>query len=138
MCSLLVDDSGHPPSAKPVIQENLLKNATAKEGESVTFTCAAISDSAPQFAWVKWITLNRTNNLNMTYKVLNSSEPNVRFVREASRWVSGGISYSQKLKLLNVTKEDQGQYTCFVGTDGTTIVSSHVFLTVQQSIGKKL
>lgn len=98
-------------------------------GQSVTFTCAALSDKKPHFSWV-WVS---SHDSTPFHKVMNSSMslPNIRF-QEMKRTVEGGTSYLQKLKLLNVSKSDQGRYACIVGHDGRKNISSYVHLVVRQ------
>ncbi|XP_031562083.1 fibroblast growth factor receptor-like 1 [Actinia tenebrosa] len=119
-----------PVQRKPVIQKHLLNNATVTAGELVTFTCRALSSLVPRFTWLKWTTINSTSNETVKITVLNSSYPNVRFIRESSRWSDDKILYCHKLKILNVTESDQGRYTCVVGSIAG-FVSSDVYLTVK-------
>ncbi|XP_001635234.2 fibroblast growth factor receptor-like 1 [Nematostella vectensis] len=117
------------------INTHLLKNKTAVEGTDVTFTCKAVSEVPLSFIWLRWTPLTNATDgtADQPVRILNASDPRVRLIRESAAYWSLAdkrASYCHKLMLLNVTKRDQGQYSCVVG-GGKEMVSYNVFLTVK-------
>ena len=90
---------------KPMTQS--MANITAYEGDNVTVTCKAISDSLPHFQWL----IFRPNG---SLEVLDPGldEEDYIWKSESYRW------HGVKLRLVNVTQEDGREYVCMVGDDG--------------------
>jgi hypothetical protein len=88
---------------KPTLQ--YIENITAYEGDNVTVTCKAISDSLPHF---QFSVLE-----NGTFKVLDPGLSPEDYV-----WKSDNIYWhGVKLRLVNVTRKDERIYNCMVGDD---------------------
>ena len=82
------------------------KNITKYEGENVTFTCKAVSDSMPHFEWI-------VVKENDTVEVLDPGLSDDEYL-----WDSGDERWhGVKLRLVNVTQEDSREYLCMVGDD---------------------
>ena len=89
---------------KPITQST--QNVTKFEGEDVEFTCKAISDSLPHFQWI-------TMGVNDTVNVIDPGLSEDEYIWKSNnpRW------HGVKLRLVNVTQEDENDYYCMVGDD---------------------
>ncbi|XP_053400568.1 fibroblast growth factor receptor 3-like isoform X2 [Mercenaria mercenaria] len=86
----------------PIMED--VKNQTAMIGDNVTFTCQIVmSDSQPLLQWLRHYKENDSF-------VNEGGEPYVQIL-QSSRFTST-VDEPQLLVLRNVTKEDQGWYTC--------------------------
>lgn len=97
-----------------------MENVTVYEGENATLLCKALSDSMPHFQWLRWYlsTSNGTTNSTIEhphYEVIkqNEQDSNQHLVlpQNNNKFDFHGV----KLTLVNVTKKDEGKYTCIVG-----------------------
>lgn len=85
----------------PIMED--IKNQTALVGENVTFTCQIVmSDSQPLLQWLRHFKKNNSFVNEEGVKILQSAG------------FKSTIDDPQHLVLRNVTKEDQGWYTCLV------------------------
>ena len=91
-------------SAKPIAQS--MQNITAYEGDSMTITCKAISDSLPHF---QWLTVRPNGSLEVLDPGL--SDEDSTWKGDSDRW------HGVKLRLVNVTQEDGREYVCMVGNN---------------------
>ncbi|KAK3740391.1 hypothetical protein QZH41_003532 [Actinostola sp. cb2023] len=103
--------------AKPVLHD--IDNVTVWVGENATLECNATSVSIPHFQWIRWFTptFNATTNTTMRpYDVVNK-----QIAQDSSRYILRPKSnkkfafHGVKLMLVNVSKADEGKYTCLVG-----------------------
>ncbi|KXJ23083.1 Fibroblast growth factor receptor 3 [Exaiptasia diaphana] len=116
--------------AKPVLQK--MENVTAVVGTNATLICKAMSDSMPHFQWIRWFLpiFNTTTNITtQPYEVVKQTpSDDSRHIIVSKR--NGKFTFhGVKLTLVNVTKSEQGKYTCLVGNAvGYNI--EHVYLKV--------
>ncbi|XP_060573437.1 fibroblast growth factor receptor 2-like isoform X2 [Ruditapes philippinarum] len=88
----------------PIMED--VKNQTALIGTNVTFTCQIVmSDSQPLLQWLRHFKKNDSF-------VNEKGEPYVKILQSSG--FKSTIDDPQRLVLRNVTKEDQGWYTCLV------------------------
>ncbi|KAH3786281.1 hypothetical protein DPMN_164387, partial [Dreissena polymorpha] len=88
----------------PIVDE--IENQTAIEGETVRFTCKIIlSDSQPFLQWFQHYKINDSY-------VNENGTPNVKLLQQSGYMKT--IDDPQNLVLRNVTRKDEGWYTCLV------------------------
>ena len=133
LCSSSVERS----RAKPVVLS--MSNATVFVGENVTLICRAYSDAKPHFQWLRWFLLssnssgNDTDSKKFSYEVINQNQQDS--VDYHSRSNNKHEFHGVPLSLVNVTKKDEGKYTCLVGnTLGYSV--KHAYIIVQEKLGK--
>ena len=133
LCSSSVERS----RAKPVVLP--MSNATVFVGENVTLICRAYSDAKPHFQWLRWFLLpsnssgNDTDSKKFSYEVINQNQ------QDSVKYQSSGNNKDEfhgvPLSLVNVTKKDEGKYTCIVGNAlGYSV--KHAYIVVQEKLGK--
>ena len=111
-----------------------MENVTVHEGENATFLCRALSDSMPHFQWLRWHSSPTNGTTNTTiehphYEVIKqkSQDSNEHLVlpRTNKKFDFHGV----KMTLVNVTKKDEGKYTCIVGNAvGYAVVPAYVIV----------
>lgn len=122
--------------AKPMVLP--MSNATVFVGENATLLCKAYSDAMPHFQWLRWFPLHSNSSGNDTgskdfYKVIKQN--NIDSVNYHSRSNNKHQFHGVTLSLVNVTKKDEGKYTCIVGNAlGYNVESAYIF--VQEKLGK--
>lgn len=99
-----------------------MKNVTVFEGENATLLCEALSDSMPHFQWLRWYG-------NGTYEVIKQnaqdSNEHMVFPKGNKKFDFHGV----KLPLVNVTKKDEGKYSCIVGNAvGYAVEQAYIFV----------
>lgn len=104
---------------KPVIEEPDSTKVTVRPGKNAKLECRVWSVGAPVFKWRRWsIGMNRFN----TSRNLRSSKLyGTKYLNETINNARSPDSFEEILVIKNVTKEDEGQYSCVVtnihGTD---------------------
>ena len=102
------------PRSKPILQNGLPRNATAKVGDNATMECnVLVSGTLPDFRWLKWdksITSqpkmnNETLNGNGLYKLIDP---------HYYKFIQVGERHGVQLNINNVDDDDFGLYTCYV------------------------
>ena len=133
LCSSSVERS----RAKPVVLS--MSNATVFVGENVTLICRAYSDAMPHFQWLRWFPFHSNNSGNNTdskkgsYEVINQNQQDS--VKYQSSSNNKHEFHGVPLSLVNVTKKDEGKYTCIVGNAlGYSV--KHAYIVVQEKLGK--
>ena len=120
LCSSSVERS----RAKPVVLP--IPNATVFVGENVTLICRSYSDAMPHFQWLRWFLLH-------SYKVIKQNQQDSVYYHSSSN--NKDEFYGSPLSLVNVTKKDEGKYTCIVGNAlGYSV--KHAYIIVQEKLGK--
>ena len=123
--------------AKPVVLP--MSNATVFVGENATLICDAYSDAMPHFQWLRWFLLhsnssgNDTDSEKLSYEVIKQNQ------RDSINYQSSSNNKHQfhgvTLSLVNVTKKEEGRYTCIVGNAlGYSVQNAYII--VQEKLGK--
>lgn len=102
---------------KPVIDEPLTKQVTVRQGLNAKLECKAWSVGIPEFTWKRWdIELNSWQGLQGSIRVCMTHESYKTRSAIPDQSQHGAI-----LLIRNVTKMDEGNYSCVVknkhGTD---------------------
>ena len=103
--------------AKPVVLP--MSNATVFVGENVTLICRAYSDAMPHFQWLRWLPLhfnssgNDTDSKKLSYEVIKQNHQDSVIYQSSSK--NKHEFHGVTLSLVDVTKKDEGKYTCLVG-----------------------
>ena len=121
--------------AEPVVLP--MENVTVYRGENASFTCKALSDSMPHFQWLRSFPTSFNSSTNGSieiphYEIVNKEDADQHVIMPSS-----GVKidfHVVKLTLLNVTKRDEGKYTCIVG-NAVGYASEHAYIIVQ-NIGR--
>ena len=123
--------------AKPVVLP--MSNATVFVGENATLICKAYSDAMPHFQWLRWFPFhsnssgNDTDSKKLLYEVIKQTHRD--FVNYQSRSNGKHAFHGVTLSLVNVTKKDEGKYTCIVGNAlGYSVKNAYII--VQEKLGK--
>ena len=115
-----------------------MENVTVYRGENASLTCKALSDSMPHFQWLRWFPTSFNSSTNGPiesphYEIVNKEDADQHVIIPSS----GGKKFDfhgVKLTLLNVTKRDEGKYTCIVG-NAVGYAVEHAYIVVQ-NIGR--
>ena len=116
-----------------------MSNATVFVGENATLICKAYSDAMPHFQWLRWFPFhsnssgNDTDSKKLLYEVIKQTHRD--FVNYQSRSNGKHSFHGVTLSLVNVTKKDEGKYTCIVGNAlGYSVKNAYII--VQEKLGK--
>ena len=104
--------------AEPVVLP--MQNVTVSVGENATLLCKALSDSMPHFQWLRWYLSSSNGSTNSTiehphYEVIKQNEQDLNQHLVLPQSNNKFDFHGVKLTLVNVTKKDEGKYTCIVG-----------------------
>ncbi|XP_022806017.1 fibroblast growth factor receptor-like 1 isoform X1 [Stylophora pistillata] len=122
--------------AEPVVLP--MENVTVNRGENASLTCKALSDSMPHFQWLRWFPMLTNGSVNSSvddsieslhYEILNEDVTDQHVIVPPSnnkKFEFHGV----KLTLLNVTKKEEGKYSCLVG-NAVGYVVEHAYIIVQ-------
>ena len=100
-----------------------MENVTVYRGENASLTCKASSDSMPHFQWLRWFPLRSNGSANSSaddsietphYEIVNKEDTDQHVILPPSDGRMFDF-HGAKLTLFNVTKRDEGKYTCIVG-----------------------
>ena len=123
--------------AKPVVLP--MSNATVFVGENATLICRAYSDAMPHFQWLLWFPFHSNSSGNDTaskkpsYEVIKQNQQDS--INYQSRSNNKHEFHGVTLSLVNVTKKDEGRYTCIVGNAiGYSVKNAYII--VQEKLGK--
>ena len=123
--------------SKPVVLP--MSNATVFVGENVTLLCRAYSDAIPHFQWLRWFPLhsnssgNDTDSKKLSYEVIKQNQQKSVKLQSSSK--NKNEFHGVPLSLVNVTKKDEGKYTCIVANIlGYSV--KHAYIIVQEKLGK--
>ncbi|XP_046724430.1 fibroblast growth factor receptor 3 isoform X2 [Silurus meridionalis] len=106
---------------RPILQAGLPANQTVVVGSDVQFHCKVYSDAQPHIQWLKHIEVNGSRY-----------GPNgTPYVTVLKNLTSKDKEYVNRLSLLNVTKDDAGQYWC-TGSNFLGKTEMPFWLTVRQ------
>ena len=123
-----------------------MKNVTLFVGENATLLCRALSDSMPHFQWLRWFSSPSNNNSNnsyiqhphYTYEVIKQVEQkDNQHLVVPTRHGNKFNFHGARLALVNVTKKDEGKYTCIVG-NGVGYDVEEAFIVVRDWSGEKI
>ena len=124
--------------ARPILQP--IANTTVFQGQNATLECLALSDSVPHFQWLKWYSKSTADSGKMKsgkkYKVIDQSnhEHNQHLLKPKTQ--RAFVPHSVRLTLVNVTKKDEGKYTCFVGNSvGYDVTYTYVIVRDPPNVG---
>ena len=116
-----------------------MSNATVFVGENATLICKAYDVAMPHFQWLRWFPLhsnssgNDTDSKQFSYEVIKQNHRD--FVNYQSRINSKHEFHGVNLSLVNITKKEEGKYTCIVGNAiGYSV--KHAYIIVQEKLGK--
>lgn len=119
-----------------------MENVTVYEGENATLLCKALSDSMPHFQWLRWYLSTSNGTANSTiehphYEVIkqNEQDPNQHLIlpQNNNKFDFHGV----KLTLVNVTKKDEGKYTCIVG-NAVGYSVEQVYIIIKEHTGENI
>ena len=114
-----------------------MENVTVHEGENATLLCKAISDSMPHFQWLRWRLPHSNGTTNSTiehphYEVIKQNLQDPVLPKSNNKFDFHGV----KLTLVNVTKKDEGKYTCIVGNAVGYAVEQAYIIVYRKNAGK--
>ena len=116
-----------------------MNNVTVYRGENASLLCKALSDSMPHFQWLRWFPLPTNGSANGSiehpyYEVINKDDTNQHVVvppNNNRKFDFHGV----KLTLVNVTKKDEGKYTCIVG-NAVGYAVEHAYIIIRDRSGE--
>ena len=108
--------------ANPVVFP--MKNVTVFVGGNATLLCKALSVSKPHFQWLRWFSSPSSSSDNNSY--IQHPHYSYEVIKQADQKDKQHLVVPTKhgnkfdfhgviLTLVNVTKKDEGKYTCIVG-----------------------
>ena len=101
----------------PYLEKGEVENRTAIVGQNVSIPCyELISGTLPDFRWLKWKRKPNLTVLNMVAEGSKRYDINLGFeIIKANQYNQDRSQlYGIELVLTNVTKHDEGFYTCLV------------------------
>ena len=123
--------------AEPVVLP--MDNVTVHEGQNATLLCKALSDSHPHFQWLRWHSSpsNGTTNSRIEhphYEVIESDPDEHLVLPKSNKKID---FHGVKLTLVNVTKKNEGKYTCIVGNAVGYAMEQAYIILKRKNAGKK-
>ena len=108
------------PRARPILSRAFPTNKTVKTGSNVSFQCIELrSTTLTDYRWLKWY--KPANASSLQEKLVDSPSENSSDYKliDPAQYVSFRVKdkegdYGGKVVLTNVTKEDEGMYTCLI------------------------
>ena len=125
--------------AKPVVLP--MSNVSVVEGGNATMLCKALSDSMPHFQWLRWFPSRSNGSGNSSlierphYEVIKQTEQDSNEHLVLPKSNKKFDFHGVKLTLVNVTKKDEGKYSCIVG-NAVGYAVELAYLSVQSLSGK--
>ena len=117
-----------------------MENVTAYEGENASLLCLALSYSMPHFQWLRWHSSPSDGMTNSTiehphYELINQNLQDREEQLVLQRGSNQFDFHSAKLTLVNVTKDDEGKYTC-IAENAVGYAAENAYITVFRKNGK--
>ena len=117
-----------------------MQNVTVYVGENATLLRKALSDSMPHFQWLRWFPSSSNGSTNGTiehphYEVIKQNEQDLNQHLALPQSNNKFDFYGAKLTLVNVTKKDEGKYTCIVG-NAVGYAVEQVYIIVNKKSGR--
>ena len=122
-----------------------MKNVTVFEGENATLLCKALSDSMPHFQWLRWLSSPSNSSGNnshiqhphYSYEVIKQVQKDNQHLVVPTKHDNKFDFHGVKLTLVNVTKKDEGKYTCIVG-NAVGYAVEQAFIVVRDWSGEEI
>ena len=112
-----------------------MKNVTVYEGGNASLLCKAMSDSMPHFQWLRWRLFPSNGTTNSTIE-----HPHYEVIKQNIQGLPRGNNqfdfHGVKLALFNVTKKDEGKYTCIVGNAVGYAIEQTYIIVYRKNAGK--